>query len=95
MEYNTEEVERIANRVSVLAGGLNAAENGDLKRTAAELSGKLSGKAAKEMQTALDELIRRIHFQTDQASLLAKVLRVYAAQLRKADEESRANIDRE
>ena len=92
MKYNSQDVERIAARVSALSGSVISAANGSLKHTADELPVHFKGEAAQELQVALNGLFSDIHSCGSKLSKLAEILYFYAARLREADEAAKEDI---
>ena len=93
MKYDSQDVERIAARVSALSGSVISAANGSLQHTADELPVHLKGEASQELQTALKGLFSDIRSCGSKLDKLSEVLYFYAARLREADEEARADIN--
>ncbi len=92
MKYNTQEIERIANRVSALSTSVTEAANGRLRRASDELPAHLKGETAVELSTALQGLFKDVLTCGNNLSKVAEMLHTYARILKLADEASRANI---
>ena len=93
MKYDTQDVERIARRVSGLSGSVISAARNNLRRTADELPVHYKGEGAQELQTALQGLLSDIHSCGSKLDKLAELLYFYAAQLKAADEKVKDAID--
>ena len=92
MKYDSQDVERIAARVSALSGSVVSAANGNLKQMADELPVHFKGEAAQELRIALNGLFSDIHSCGSKLNKLAEVLYFYAARLREADEKAKEDI---
>ena len=92
MQYNTEEIERIAAKVAGLSENVKAAARGSLQRTAEELPSHFKGEAADERKKGLAGLGGDIRACGNQLKTLSEILYRYARTLREADEKAKSDI---
>lgn len=88
MEYDVQEVRRIAGKVHVASEDLLGVSSGDLARIRSDIPGNLEGGAADALTEVLEDLIEDTKKLGNGLETISAALYAFARKLKLADEEA-------